>query len=300
MTSGPVVVVGPGRVGGSLAAALAGAGWEVELRGRPGAPAPEIRADRGLPSGSGPPADTSPPPTLVFAVPDDALESVASDWAGALGRDRGPVEADPGSGGDAGGGTAPVPVALHTSGVRSAEVLAALREVGYAVGVWHPLAAVGAVDAAAFRGRAAGLAGDPPAVERAERLARAVGARPLDVDGEAHARYHAAAVLASNGLVACLAAARDELARATGGAGSLEDLLPLARSALANVSERGLEGGLTGPVQRGDAETVRREMSALDPDRADLYRRLARELLDLVGDRLPASRRRALRRLLES
>lgn len=306
MTPGPrVVVVGPGRVGGSLAAALAAAGSDVELRGRPGAPAPATGSDAApsareasretIPgtvpeptAASGlPGADDPPPATVVFAVPDDDLEGVATAWAGTL---AGADAPDPGG---------PEPVALHTSGVHGPAALDALRSSGWATGGWHPLTAVAAVDADAFRGCAAGLSGDPAAVERGRALAEAVGARPIAVDEGAHARYHAAAVLASNGLVACLAAAREELARATGGEGRLEDLLPLARSALGHAAARGLDDGLTGPVDRGDAGTVRRDMAALGPERAELYRRLARELLDLAGERLPEDRRRALRELLE-
>lgn len=314
MTLGPrVVVVGPGRVGGSLAAALAAAGTDVELRGRAGTapPAPEVAPD--VDTASGPPAADDPPfRTLVFAVPDDDLEAAVGAWAGATGEDAasdagssgpgadgrppggpgGPDASSPGAGSDR-------PVALHTSGVRGPEALAPLRSAGWAAGGWHPLAAVGEVAADAFRGHAVGLSGSPAAVERGRELAEVVGARCLAVDEGAHARYHAAAVLASNGLVACLSAAREELAGATGGEGRLEDLLPLARAALGHVEARGLDGGLTGPVDRGDAGTVRRDMTALGRERAELYRRLARELLDLVGERLPADRRRALRELLE-
>lgn len=332
MTPGPrVVVVGSGRVGGSLAAALAAAGSDVSLRGRsdaadpddgaaapaeaaahtdvPGsAEAPDPAAEPGaaasgadpsaeVPAGvvtlSGLPGPDDPlPHTLVFAVPDDRLEGVAASWADAL---DGAGGTDPG-GADSGGAE---PVALHTSGVHGPAVLDPLRSAGWATGGWHPLTAVAAVDVDAFRGCAVGLSGDPAAVGRGRSLAEAVGGRPIAVDEGAHARYHAAAVLASNGLVACLAAARQELAGATGGEGRLEDLLPLARAALEHVAARGLDGGLTGPVDRGDAGTVRRDMAALGPERAELYRRLARELLDLAGERLPEDRRRALRELLE-
>lgn len=294
MTLDPrVTVVGPGRVGGSLAAALAGAGEAVELRSRSGAPAPALEAAPEVVGATGLPSPgEAAAPTLVLAVPDDELEATASAWAAALEGTAadGSAPADP---------DAPAPVALHTSGVHGPEVLAPLRAAGWAVGGWHPLTAVAAVDPDAFRGRAAGVSGDPAAVERGRTLSEAVGARPIPVDDGAHARYHAAAVLASNGLVACLAAAREELAAATGGRGDLEDLLPLARAALDHVEALGLDGGLTGPVDRGDAGTVRRDLEALGPERAGLYRRLARELLDLAGDRLPPDRRRALRELLE-
>jgi predicted short-subunit dehydrogenase-like oxidoreductase (DUF2520 family) len=189
-------------------------------------------------------------------------------------------------------------VALHSSGVHSRDVLAPLAEAGCRTGSWHPLTAVAAPRADAFRGITVGISGDPAAVDRGERLARRVGGRALAVAEGAHARYHAAAVFASNALVACLRAADGELGEATGGRGGVEDLLPLARAALRNVEERGLEEGLTGPVARGDAGTVVRHLDVLAPDRRALYRGLARELLRIVEERDAAPAPEALRRLL--
>lgn len=312
-----LVVVGPGRVGQSLAAGLAAVGEEVELRGRaPGAPTwladhDHVSYAPGLPDAPG--AGAGLPRTLVFAVPDDALASTARAWAEALealaepgaagGREAaGRREADAASGGE---GTprrsdpAPVPTALHTSGVHGPDALSPLREAGFAAASWHPLTALAAPSGDAFRGVSFGVSGEGPAVERARELAGRLDARVLELEPGEHARYHAAAVFASNFLVACLAAADDELARATAGRGGLDDLAPLARVALENVLGRGLPEGLTGPVERGDVGTVRRHLETLSPDRRPLYRNLARELLAVVRDRLPAGRARQLRELLD-
>lgn len=268
--AGPVAVVGPGRVGRSLAGALTKAGRVAATAGR----------ERELPDGwlgrEG--------LTLVFAVPDDALEEAAGAWSDRL--ERAP--------------TAGRRVALHTSGVHPPEALGPLRERGFALGGWHPLVALASAGEGAFRGAACGLFGEEAAVRRGRALARLVGARPLELGAAGLARYHAAAVFASNHLVACLAAAADELEHATDGEGRLEDLLPLARSALENVAERGLVGGLTGPVQRGDVGTVRRHLEALGPERAELYRGLARELLALDVAGRDRDRLRELRRVLEA
>ena len=300
--SARLVVVGPGRVGQSLAAGLATAGEGVELRGRsPEPPAlvvesADVAYARGLPGvepeggGRGAPAASAghgrgaPPATLVFAVPDDDLASAARAWAEAL---------EP-----AGAGAPGPPVALHTSGVHGPEVLAPLREIGFAVASWHPLTSLAAPSADAFRGVAFGVSGDGPAVERSRSLTGRLGGRVLDVEPGEHARYHAAAVFASNFLAACLAAARDELENASSGRAGLGDLAPLARAALANVLDRGLPDGVTGPVERGDVGTVRRHLEALSPERRRLYRDLARELLAVVQDRLPEERARELRELL--
>lgn len=262
--SAPLVVVGPGRVGRSLAGALAASGRRVEAVGREPDLPENVLGRSGL--------------TLLFAVPDDALEAAARAWALRLQRT---ARADD-------------RVALHTSGVHPADALAPLRERGLAVGGWHPLVSLAAPDERAFRGAACGLHGDEEAVRRGREVAEAVGARPVALGEAERSRYHAAAVFASNHLVACLAAADEELRAATGEGAGLEELLPLARSALANVERRGLADGLTGPVRRGDAGTVRRHLAGLGPRRAALYRGLARELLALVEADLPETERAAL------
>lgn len=271
-----LVIVGPGRVGRSLAAGLTTEEGEPALRGRP--------AD-------GPDVEEGAPRTLVFAVPDDALAPAARSWAGALASAPG-VDAGPAGASGAG------PVALHTSGVHGAGALAPLREVGFSVASWHPLTSLAAPSGDAFRGVTFAVSGDAAAAERARRLAERLGGRSVELEAGAHARYHAAAVFASNFLAACLAAAREELGAATGDRAGLDDLAPLARAALENVLELGLPEGLTGPVERGDVGTVRRHLEVLGPRRRGLYRELARELLAVVRDRLPAERRRELRELL--
>ena len=252
--AGPLIVVGPGRVGRSVADALTRSARDVVLVGREPDPDPELLRRSDL--------------TLLFTVPDDALGGAAAAWAERL--------ADvPDSGGR---------VALHSSGADGPEILFPLRGRGVSVAGWHPLVSVAEPNPDALRGVTCVIRGERAAVERGRRLAERVGAEPLplgDVDG---ARYHAAAVFASNHLVACLAVAAEELAAATDGAAGLEHLLPLARSAVENVASRGLREGLTGPVLRGDVGSVRRHLEALPPARAALYRELARELLALAGD----------------
>ncbi len=294
-----MIIVGPGRIGRSLAEALEGsaAGVRTELRGRE--------------------ATGEPAATVVFCVPDDALAGAAQEQAARLGRAAVPGTGT-GPGREASAGSEP-PVALHTSGVHPASVLAPLRDLGYEVAAWHPLTVVDRADAKALLGVTWGVEGDAAAVDRATSLSRALGGRVLRLAPDQHARYHAAAVFASNFLVACLGAAAEELGAAVAGgpaspdagdagggdAGGGDDdrarlLLPLARAALDAVDRGGLRRGLTGPVVRGDVGTVRRHLEALDPERRELYRVLARELLALAGPELPPARAAALEEALTS
>lgn len=289
-----ILVVGPGRVGLSLALDLAGsAAFRVAVAGRGPRPPARLRARTRVAyfpiegSRPGPPrldpeppfpdASPSPPLGLLFCVSDDALARTAALWTEAL-------EASAWS----------PDTALHTSGVHSAEVLAPLRRVGAAVGGWHPAVAVPSASEGRFRDVTVGLDGDPPALAAGRRLAAAVGARTVRVRPGEKARWHAAAVFASNHVLACVAVALREMRAAAEDPVGLEDLLPLARSALDGAGRGGLSEGATGPVARGDVGTVRRDLESLDPGTRSLYRALARELLRLVGGRLPADRREAL------
>lgn len=268
-----MAIVGPGRIGRSLAEALeaSAAGVRAELHGRE--------------------ASRSSASTVVFCVPDDALAAAAAARAPMLAtaaREEGPA-----------------PVALHTSGVHPASILDPLRQLGYAVAAWHPLTVVDRPAGAALLGVTWGLEGDAEAVERAEALTEALAGRTLRLAADQHARYHAAAVFASNFVVACLGVATDELReavdRSTPAASddpAVGSLLPLARAAIDAVARGGVRRGLTGPVVRGDVGTVRRHLEALDGERRELYQALARELLRLAGPDLPPDRAAALEEAL--
>jgi predicted short-subunit dehydrogenase-like oxidoreductase (DUF2520 family) len=105
----------------------------------------------------------------------------------------------------------------------------------------------------------------------------------LEVSAGGKPAYHAAAVLASNYVVALLAAAERLLADAgVPGEGGRAALAALAAGAVANVAERGPVAALTGPIARGDADTVRRHLARLSPEDRSLYCVLARETVELA------------------
>jgi predicted short-subunit dehydrogenase-like oxidoreductase (DUF2520 family) len=116
--------------------------------------------------------------------------------------------------------------------------------------------------------------------------------------------YHAAAVMASSYLVV-LAAQAVEMLHAAGWSrpDALQGLLPLMRGTLDNLGAQGLPGGLSGPMRRGDAETVRRHVQAiestpgLEPETAAIYRLLGRAAIGLAaGTGLPEADVRELER----
>ena len=189
---------------------------------------------------------------------------------------------------------------LHLSGVLDRTALAPLEPTGAALGSLHPLQTLADPLTAPQRLRGAGavIEGDERATGVAADLARAVGMHPLAVPAEGKARYHAGAVFASNYLVAAAAVARRLVHQA--GLSAEESwgaLLPLMEGTLENLKRSGPEAALTGPIARGDLETIRRHVAALSPDDARLYRMLGREALRIAT--LDPERRAAVERALE-
>ena len=140
--------------------------------------------------------------------------------------------------------------------------------------VLHPLVALPDAErgASALHGAWFGLAadGDPLAGD----VVRALGGTAVQVPEDGWARYHAAAVIASNHLVALLG--QVERVAATLGV-PLEAFLDLAEGTLANVRALGPAEALTGPVRRGDVATVARHLAALPDDERAAYEALSEE-----------------------
>lgn len=143
----------------------------------------------------------------------------------------------------------------------------------------HPLVAMPNATVGARRLRQGAwfaIAGD----DIARRIVDDLGGRPFEVADEHRAEYHAAAVIASNHLVALLGQA-ERVARAAGV--PLEAYLDLVRATVDNVAELGPAAALTGPAARGDWATIDRHREALPEAEREAYEalvRLARRLVD--------------------
>jgi predicted short-subunit dehydrogenase-like oxidoreductase (DUF2520 family) len=263
-----VAVVGAGRVGTGVAVLLQRAGHRIEaVAGR--GPTRD-RAARYLPGVPvlDPVAAAGAADLVVLGVPDDLIEPTADGLAaaGAVGAGR---------------------WVAHLSGATGLDALAKVRDAGGGRLAIHPLQTFPDV-VSAIEGipdcAIAVTADDEPGFLVAERVADDLLGVPFRLDDDLRARYHAAAVFASNYLVATSSVAAD-LFEAAGVPDPVRAMQPLQRTTLDNLARLGPGGALTGPASRGDAGTIERNLEAVAeamPEAVPAYVAMARLALDLA------------------
>jgi predicted short-subunit dehydrogenase-like oxidoreductase (DUF2520 family) len=267
-------IIGAGRVGAVIGAALAAAGHRVVAAS--GVSAESIaRVERLLPQTRLLPVDQVPHGVdlVLLAVPDDALAPLA----------RGLAEA---------GAIQPGQVMAHLSGAHGIGVLEPLRAAGADLMALHPAMTFSRhprdLDRLA-EGISFGVTAPPPLRALATRLVADLGGSVEWIDEDARPLYHAALAHGANHLVTLTNEALDRLRDA--GVRHPERVLgPLLRAALENTLAHG-DAALTGPVARGDAGTIARHLAVLRdvaPDSVPAYLALARRTADraIAGGRL--------------
>ncbi|HET6792907.1 MAG TPA: DUF2520 domain-containing protein, partial [Acidimicrobiales bacterium] len=169
---------------------------------------------------------------------------------------------------------------IHLAGSMGAEVLAR-HPLRAAV---HPLVSLPNAHLGARRLRAGAWFGitapDEASLEAANSVVDALGGRPVLVAEEARTVYHAAACAASNHLVTLMA----QVGALGSEAGvALAAFMGLASGTLDNVADLGPDAALTGPVVRGDWDTVARHLEAMPDQEATLYRAMVEATARLAG-----------------
>jgi predicted short-subunit dehydrogenase-like oxidoreductase (DUF2520 family) len=182
-------------------------------------------------------------------------------------------------------------ILLHTCGAHGAELLAGVSRNGVGCGSLHPFQTIASPDAGyrVLPGSAFAIDGDPAALAWAEDIVRRLHGVILRIPAQSRAIYHAAAVMASNHVIATLDAATELLNLAGVQEGNaLRAIGPIARAVLDNAAECGPVAALTGPVERGDTATVARHLHAIDPASPSvrgLYRAASLQALDMARRR---------------
>lgn len=281
-----VGVIGAGRVGAVLAAALRASRYDVV------AAAGESDASRsraaellpGVPLRK--PTDTArESDLLLLTVPDDMLGNVAAMLS-------------------ASGAIHDGQVVVHTSGRHGLAVLDAAAAVGARPLAIHPaMTFTGtALDLPRLDGCVFGVTTRDADRELAATLVADLGGSPYWVPEDKRSLYHAGLAHGANHLVTLVAQAMELLSAA--GAERPEDTLrPLLEAALDNALQSG-DAALTGPIVRGDVETVRAHLAdvrANAPHTLGAYVSLARDTLDRVvtDGRLLPIRAAKIRRMLD-
>jgi predicted short-subunit dehydrogenase-like oxidoreductase (DUF2520 family) len=260
-----VGVIGAGRVGAVLAAALRAAGHEVV------AAAGESDASRGRIDALLPGVDVAKPTDvarsselLLLTVPDDMLSNVVTMLSAS-----GAIHAGQ--------------VVVHTSGRHGLAVLEPAREVGARTIALHPaMTFTGtAVDLPRLAGCVFGVTAEEADRDLTESLVADLRGRPMWVPEDRRTLYHAGLAHGANHLVTLVTEAMEVLS-AAGADDPAATLRPLLTAALDNALAHG-DAALTGPIVRGDVETVRAHVTDLlanAPQTLPSYLAMARATLD--------------------
>ncbi|NOY79262.1 MAG: DUF2520 domain-containing protein [Calditrichaeota bacterium] len=283
-------LIGPGRLGKALLRALHQAGQSVTLVvGRTQESLKSLQKE--FPDShfttdfrNWPPVDI-----LLVTVPDDSIERVTDQLAASPVNLRSVIVA-------------------HTSGAKSSEVLAPLREKGALLASIHPAQSFAGTpdDAQKFRGCTFAIEGDSQAAIVLADLATALGGIPFKIPTQAKPLYHLACVMVSNYSTALMdsgLAILEQIGISRPKGKTI--LLPLFQTAAQNLDGANPEDILTGPIARGDVETVRNHLENLknkNPQRLPVYISLGRETLNLAQKLAPnlSQKFQAIENLFES
>ena len=254
-------IIGAGRVGAVLGLALQQAGHTITAV-HAVSDASIARAEALLPDAPilEIPGILRRSEAVIFAVPDDVLESLVSGLASAGHIQTGHL-------------------LVHTSGRYGTAVMDTVRQYGAIPVAIHPaMTFTGlSLDVDRLHNTAFGITADPVVTPIAEALVVEMGGLPVTIPESARPTYHAAMAHASNHLVTLTAQAQAMLEAA--GIGQASKLLGnLMTASLENALTNG-DQALTGPVSRGDTGTVATHLETLkaldDPDLFETYRAMA-------------------------
>lgn len=274
-----VAIVGAGRVGVGIGALLFEKGYNVTgvvCRSQTRAEEAVALIGGGMPY-TDPVQGVSGADVVFLTVPDQKVRSVAQILASAR---RWRAEN----------------VVVHTSGALTADVMRVQGLEEAQLLSMHPMQTVADRYSAAarLRGVTWGIEGDARAMSMARRLILNMEGEAFQIDSASKVLYHAAASVVCNYLVTLIDVGLSLYQQAgIDRSDALQAVMPLLEGTLANARELGVPRALTGPIERGDIDTVRMHLKALAnlPDEAEqeqlvgLYRVLGQRTLKLVEEK---------------
>ncbi len=274
-----VAIIGAGRVGSAVGFLLNKAGYSVTgVAARTLASAEKAAAfiGAGIPTADAVTA-ASQADIIFITTPDRAIKDVCAAIAAG-----GAIKADS--------------MIVHTSGAHTLDYLDEAKAYGAYRAVLHPLQSLASREEGVrnLPGSYFRIEADPDAIGAAKAVVAALGGIELAMpkwqsDNESAALYHAGAVAVSNYFVAlidyglkfyeALGADKKE---------ALKAVLPLIRGTLHNMEALGIPDALTGPIMRGDVDTVRQHLAAMrkrTPHLVSLYQLLAQQTVAVAREK---------------
>jgi predicted short-subunit dehydrogenase-like oxidoreductase (DUF2520 family) len=189
-------------------------------------------------------------------------------------------------------------VAFHSSGALTSDALAVLRSRGAAVASVHPLMTFVRGSQPSLAGVSFAVEGDARAVRLGRRMVEDLGGHAYSIRKKDKAAYHACGTFASP-LFTALLATTEQVAALAGvnRKAAKERMIPILRQTLANYAAFGAAGAFSGPLVRGDVDTVKEHLRVLrgSPAARQVYSELARAALRY----LPVKHKNALKRMLD-
>jgi predicted short-subunit dehydrogenase-like oxidoreductase (DUF2520 family) len=279
MTPKTVAIIGAGRVGSSIGFLLRKAGYSVTAVAARSMASAEKAAEF---IGSGKPgtdvARAAVRASIVFiTTPDGSIKDVCNKIASEGGLKHGSL-------------------VIHMSGAHSLDLLKGARTTGAYRAVLHPLQSIASREQGikTLPGSYFRIEADPAAQTGARDIVTALGGLEFKLpkwnpDKDSTALYHAGAVAVSNYFVALIDyGLKFYQALGADKQMALKAVLPLIRGTLHNIETLGVPDALTGPILRGDMQTVRDHLEAMQkrtPELMDLYRELARQTVAMAKER---------------
>jgi len=265
-----ISIIGAGRLGTSLGSALSKKGYSIKsLSCRTSRSAEESRKIIGEGKASTDNIQTAKAGNVIFlCLPDEKILEVVRELNGA-------------------NINWSEKFTFHCSGLLSSGILKPLQAKGALTASIHPIQSFAhkRTPPDHFKDIYFGLEGESKALELSQKIIQKLGGRPFLIKSENKVLYHTACSIASNFLVVLLDMASSLLKQI----GLQEEqafqvILPLAKGTLHNVNKFNIRSSLTGPVIRGDKESVKKHLEAMRkfPAFYETYKRLAFQALELA------------------
>lgn len=211
---------------------------------------------------------------VILTVPDDCIRTVSDQLASRQVLAKGQV-------------------ICHCSGFLPSSVLAANKMLGASIASMHPLASFSRCLSPwdRFKGIYFGIEGDASALVKVKPLIELLECFSVDIQPSCKNLYHLSSVMASNYLMALLYVAGQMMETTVAEKEKTEAMIhALAKTVIDNLDENRFEDSLSGPIERGDVQTVSGHLEALEkdfPQGTELYKTLGKLILQISQQHHP-------------